>query len=257
MKMSIRVATFEDKQIVVELAIQMWESNTVEELTQQFYEYISKENGTIFLAMVDGCAVGFAQCGLRRDYVEGTDSSPVGYLEGIFVKEEYRKRGLARDMLEACQKWAKEQGCAEFVSDCELDNEDSLKFHIKMGFVEANRIICFTKKLKDSVIGRQVTVTVDRPLGSYHPNHNDMYYPINYGYVEGIIVPDGEEQDVYILGVDEAIDKFTGKIIAIVHRNDDVEEKWVVAPEGMTFTKEEIREQIHFQEQYFDSEIVM
>ena len=107
------------------------------------------------------------------------------------------------------------------------------------------------------VIGRTVTVTVDRPLGSYHPEHKDMYYPINYGYVVGIMAPDGEEQDAYILGVDEAIEKFTGKIIAIVHRNDDVEEKWVVAPEGMTFTKEEIREQIHFQEQYFDSEIVM
>ena len=102
------------------------------------------------------------------------------------------------------------------------------------------------------VIGRTVTVTVDRPLGSYHPEHKD-----NYGYVEGIMAPDGEEQDAYILGVDEAIEKFTGKIIAIVHRNDDVEEQWVVAPERMTFTKEEIREQIHFQEQYFDSEIVM
>ena len=107
------------------------------------------------------------------------------------------------------------------------------------------------------VIGRTVTVTVDRPLGSYHPEHKDMYYPINYGDVEGIKAPDGEEQDAYRLVVDEAIEKFTGKIIAIVHRNDDVEEKWVVAPEGMTFTKEEIREQIHFQEQYFDSEIVM
>lgn len=106
-------------------------------------------------------------------------------------------------------------------------------------------------------IAPELTVTVDRPLGSYHPEHKDMYYPINYGYVEGIMAPDGEEQDAYILGVDEAIEKFTGKIIAIVHRNDDVEEKWVVAPEGMTFTKEEIREQIHFQEQYFDSEIVM
>ena len=108
-----------------------------------------------------------------------------------------------------------------------------------------------------SVIGRTVTVTVDRPLGSYHPEHKDMYYPINCGYVECIMRPDGEEQDAYILGVDEAIEKFTGKIIAIVHRNDDVEEKWVVAPEGMAFTKEEICEQIHFQEQYFDSEIVM
>lgn len=110
---------------------------------------------------------------------------------------------------------------------------------------------------KNSIIGRTVTVTVDRPLGSYHPEHKDMYYPINYGYVEGIMAPDGEEQDAYILGVDEAVEKFTGNIIAIVHRNDDVEEKWVVVPEGMTFTKEEIREQILFQEQYFDSEIVM
>ena len=113
------------------------------------------------------------------------------------------------------------------------------------------------QKEMNSVIGRTVTVTVDRPLGSYHPEHEDMYYPINYGYVEGIMAPDGEEQDAYILGVDEAVEKFTGTVIAVVHRNDDVEEKWVVAPEGMTFTKEEIREQIHFQEQYFDSEIVM
>ena len=109
----------------------------------------------------------------------------------------------------------------------------------------------------NSVIGRTVTVTIDRPLGSCHPKHKDIYYPINYGYVEGIMAADGEEQDAYVLGVDEAIDKFTGKIIAIVHRNNDVEEKWVVAPENVTFTKEEIREQIYFQEQYFDSEIVL
>ena len=109
----------------------------------------------------------------------------------------------------------------------------------------------------NSVIGRTVTVTIDRRLGSCHPKHKDIYYPINYGYVEGIMAADGEEQDAYVLGVDEAIDKFTGKIIAIVHRNNDVEEKWVAAPENVTFTKEEIREQIYFQEQYFDSEIVM
>lgn len=107
------------------------------------------------------------------------------------------------------------------------------------------------------MIGKMVTVTVDRPLGSYHPEHKDMYYPINYGYVEGIMAADQEEQDAYILGVNEAINKFTGKIIAIVHRKDDIEEKWVVAPEDMTFTKEEIWEQICFQEQYFDSVIMM
>ena len=67
--------------------------------------------------------------------------------------------------------------------------------------------------MQSSVIGKIVTVTVDRPMGSYHPEHKDMYYPVNYGYIEGIIAPDGEEQDAYILGVDKAVDKFTGKII--------------------------------------------
>ena len=90
---------------------------------------------------------GFAQCQLRRDYVEGTESSPVGYLEGIYVKEGFRRSGLAKALLTACEDWAREQGCGEFASDCELANTQSLQFHMKVGFEEANRIICFTKKL--------------------------------------------------------------------------------------------------------------
>lgn len=107
------------------------------------------------------------------------------------------------------------------------------------------------------MIGDKVKVIVDRPLGSYHPKHKDIYYPINYGYIEGIMAPDGEEQDAYILGVNEPVKEFVGKIIAIIHREDDIEEKWVVAPEGMTFPKEEIMQQVHFQEQYFKSEVRM
>ena len=90
------------------------------------------------------------------------------------------------------------------------------------------------------MLGKIVKVIVDRPMGSYHPEHKDMYYPINYGYVEGIIAPDGEEQDAYILGVDKPVKEFVGKIIAIVHRLDDIEDKWVVAPEIVSLTKEEI-----------------
>lgn len=107
------------------------------------------------------------------------------------------------------------------------------------------------------MIGKSVTVIVDRPLGSYHPEHKDMYYPINYGYVKGFMASDGEEQDAYILGVDKAVNEFTGKIIAIVQRKEAVEEKWVVAPEDKIYTKQEIWEQIYFQEQYFESEIEM
>lgn len=107
------------------------------------------------------------------------------------------------------------------------------------------------------MIGKIVTVTVDRAMGTYHPEHPDMYYPINYGYIKGIMAPDGEEQDAYVLGVEEAVDEFTGKIIAIIRRKDDIEEKWVVAPVGKMFSKDEIEMKIRFQEQYFDSEIIM
>lgn len=105
------------------------------------------------------------------------------------------------------------------------------------------------------MIGDIVKVIVDRPLGSYHPVYQDMCYPINYGYIEGILAPDNEEQDAYILGVDHPIETFTGKVIAIIHRYDDVEEKWVVAPVDQTFTIEEIKEQVAFQERYFNIDI--
>ena len=100
-----------------------------------------------------------------------------------------------------------------------------------------------------------VTIIIDRPMGTYHPNHSDLYYPINYGYIPGTLAPDGEEQDAYLLGVEEPVDTFTGRIIALIHREDDVEDKWVVAPEGMTFTQEQIRSAVHFQEQFFRSSI--
>lgn len=107
------------------------------------------------------------------------------------------------------------------------------------------------------MIGKKVKVIVDRPLGSYHPEHKDLYYPINYGYIEDIFAPDGEEQDAYIIGVNKAIKEFSGTVVAIIHRYDDVEEKWVVAPEGVAFTKEEINEAINFQEKFFKSEIIL
>ncbi len=83
------------------------------------------------------------------------------------------------------------------------------------------------------MICKKVTVIVDRPLGTYHPEHKDLYYPVNYGYVEGIFAPDGEEQDAYILGVDESVGSFTGVVSAVIHRKNDVEDKWVVTHENL------------------------
>lgn len=107
------------------------------------------------------------------------------------------------------------------------------------------------------MLGKIVKVIVDRPLGTYHPKHNDIYYSLNYGYIEGVIAPDGEEQDAYILGVNEPIKEFSGKVIAIIHRFDDIEEKWVVAPEGASFSKDEIMQRVDFQERFFKIEIRM
>lgn len=136
-----------DLEAAVNLALALWESSSVNELTDEFTEIISNDSAEIFLKYENGEPIGFAQCSLRLDYVEGTESSPVGYLEGIYVKEKFRNRGYAKELLRACEEWAKNKGCSEFASDCELDNENSLFFHKAMNFTEANRIICFTKKL--------------------------------------------------------------------------------------------------------------
>lgn len=106
------------------------------------------------------------------------------------------------------------------------------------------------------MLGKIVKVTVDRPMGTYHPKHKDIYYPINYGYIEGIMASDGEEQDAYILGVNKPVEEFTGKVIAIIHRLNDVEDKWVVASEDELYSKEQIEEQVQFQEKYFEYEIL-
>ena len=136
----------QDIPAVASLAAQLF-GDTAEKLAEEFNLLMSSKGCAVFLLSMDGRPAGFAQCQLRHDYVEGTDTSPVGYLEGIYVLPEYRTHGCARELLAQCEQWAKAQGCTEFASDCELDNGGSLAFHLKMGFTEANRIICFTKKL--------------------------------------------------------------------------------------------------------------
>ena len=143
----IRKAEAKDLPMIAELACQLWPDHAVEEMRAEFTEIIAKIDAAFFLAYAEDMPVGFAQCQLRYDYVEGTGSFPVGYLEGIYVAEEYRKHGIARELLAACEGWAKEKGCTEFASDCELENTQSLQFHLNVGFEEANRIICFTKKI--------------------------------------------------------------------------------------------------------------
>ena len=104
-----------------------------------------------------------------------------------------------------------------------------------------------------ALLGASVHVEVDRPLGYLH---GEIRYPINYGYIPGMMAADGEEQDAYILGVDHPISAFDGRVVGAVCRRNDVEDKLVVAPEGMVFHQGQIGEAVQFQEQYFDGFIL-
>lgn len=143
----VKKAGSNDIETIASLAAMLWNTHSVDELSREFSDLISKGDAQFFLKYENNIPVGFAQCQLRRDYVEGTETSPVGYLEGIFVKEGCRNKGYARELVSACEAWAKDNNCKEFASDCEIDNIESFQFHIAMGFTEVNRIICFTKEL--------------------------------------------------------------------------------------------------------------
>ncbi|MBE6880296.1 MAG: NUDIX domain-containing protein [Ruminococcaceae bacterium] len=110
-----------------------------------------------------------------------------------------------------------------------------------------------------SYMGKKVTVTMDRPIGTEHPKHPGLIYPINYGYIEGLVAGDGEEQDVYLLGVSEPLEKAECVIIGIIHRLNDNEDKWVAVPEALVGTdicyECNIVHETYFQEQYYKSEV--
>lgn len=106
-------------------------------------------------------------------------------------------------------------------------------------------------------LGKMVDIKIDRPIGSVHPNHPNFTYPIDYGSILNVLGGDGEELDVYLLGVGVPIEEYFARIIGIIHRHNDVEDKLVAAPEGIYFTKEEVAKAVDFQEQYFEYHIEM
>ena len=110
------------------------------------------------------------------------------------------------------------------------------------------------KALVKSYLGKTVRIETDRPLGYVHKKEKySLTYPINYGFIPKVLGGDGEELDVYLLGVAAPVKEYTARIIGIVHRRNDVEDKLIAAPEGRNFTVEEIMEAVGFQEQYYDS----
>lgn len=114
---------------------------------------------------------------------------------------------------------------------------------------------CFTDNTYtpdySGIIGSTVTGKIDRQAGSVHPAYPEMVYPVNYGHVEGVMAGDGEEQDAYVFGTGQPLDKFEGKVIAVFHRFNDVEDKWIISLGGNDIPDEKILGDISFQEQFF------
>lgn len=148
-------------------------------------------------------------------------------------------------------------------------NDGAVKFYQKQGFVftGGKKLVPGTQKTESEMAYRGpvagnlkekiVRVTVDRPLGSTHPQHPDLCYPVNYGYIEGLIAGDGEAQDAYVFGVEEPVKEAVGRVAAVIHREDDNEDKWIVAPEGVKVRTSEILKKTAFQERFFRSSITM
>ena len=114
------------------------------------------------------------------------------------------------------------------------------------------------QKLINSYLGTAVHIEMDRPVGYVHKKENyTLVYPINYGYIPGVFGGDGEELDVYLLGVSEPVKEYTCKIIGAVIRKNDVEDKLIAAPDGINFTADEAYEMIKFQEQWYEMKIRM
>lgn len=204
---------------------------------EDFFESVVAEKSDIYSVFnVNGFRLGlFAYEKMNEPHTFGSNCLPSISVDSLSsMQEKLKGKELCFPVTRI-----KENFVAEFI--------DSEGNHIE---------ITATYKLNE-IIGKTVTVTVDRPLGSVHPKYKDMLYTVNYGYIDGLIAQDGEEQDAYILGVNKAVDTFTGRIIAVIRRADDVEEKWVVCPENTTFSKDEIMKQVEFQEKYFKSEIIM
>lgn len=132
---------------LTELALKLWPDNEREQLRGEFEELLNSERDSLYLATVEGGFVGFIHMSLRVDYVEGSNSSPVGYIEGIYVEEDYRDRGISKKLVEAGEQWSKSLGCHQIASDTQLDNVISQQFHKKIGFKEAGRIVAFIKDI--------------------------------------------------------------------------------------------------------------
>lgn len=147
---TVRKDNPQDMQNRMEMALALRPDHTHEEITQAMHDILSSDREEAYLVKENDEYIAFADISVRNDYVEGSSWSPVGYLEGIYVKPAYRGRWIAKKLLDIAEKWAAERWCTEMWSDTWLRNTESQEFHKKIGFEEADKIVHFIKKIERS-----------------------------------------------------------------------------------------------------------
>lgn len=147
MKIETRRATQADREIWFQMRKGIWPEALDDDLNYDMDETLASEEHTVLIAFADNQPAGMIEASLRKDYVEGCETSPVGYIEAWFVREQFRGSGVAGVLTSAAENWAREKGCAEMGSDTWLENEVSIRAHKKLGYVEAERLAHFVKKL--------------------------------------------------------------------------------------------------------------
>lgn len=145
MSFTIRRATYEDKSGWLRLRQRLWTDAPVEYLDFDLDQRLSDPNYAVFVA-ADEELVAFIEVGLR-DYGEGCETSPVGYIEAWYVDEPIRRQNLGRELVYTAEQWAREKGCQEIASDTWLENESGIAAHMRLGYVEVERLVHFVKRL--------------------------------------------------------------------------------------------------------------
>ena len=228
--------------------------------TNEFYT-LCGSTSKIFLLIENQDLISFCTFA-EKDDIPDTDLAPwIGF---VYTFPAFRGKRRIGKLIEHIYGLAKAQGFKQlYISTDQKGLYENFGFSFLQIMTErwGGETLVYQMKIENKdysdIIGKIVKGTIDRPLGSSHPRHKEMIYPINYGYVDGVFAGDGAEQDVYVFGTDKPLQTFEGKIIGVYHRLNDVEDKWIIALDDRPYTEEEILKAINFQEQYFMGELYL
>ncbi len=226
--------------------------------TNEFYT-LCGSTSKVFLLIKNQDLISFCTFA-EKDDIPDTDLAPwIGF---VYTFPQFRGKRRIGKLIEHIYCIANNQGFKNlYISTDQKGLYEKFGFTFICTLKDRNGEDSLVYKLpienKDfsDIIGKTVKGKIDRPLRSAHPRHPDMIYPINYGFVSDVFAGDGAEQDVYVFGTDKPLSEYEGKVIAVYHRLNDCEDKWIVSLDNKTYTDEEILEKISFQEQYFMGEL--